>query len=99
MPIIEINIIPIGSPPPSVSKHIRKSLEVLKKEARINYELTAMDTIIEAESLDLLLNIAKKMHLAVFNEKIRRVVTTIKIDDRKDKKSSIKEKIDSVSIN
>jgi uncharacterized protein YqgV (UPF0045/DUF77 family) len=57
-----------------------------------------MCTIIEAESLDLLLNIAKKMHLGIFNEKIRRVMTTTKIDDRRDKKLTIKEKVDSVSI-
>lgn len=71
---------------------------MLKKEKRINYELNAMCTIIEAESLDLLLNIAKKMHLGIFNEKIRRVMTTTKIDDRRDKKLTIKEKVDSVSI-
>jgi len=89
----------MGTPTTSVSKYVRKALKVLKKEKRINYELTAMGTIIEAEALDLLLNTAKKMHLAIFNEKIRRVVTTIKIDDRRDKKSTIKEKVDSVSIN
>ncbi len=96
---MEINIIPIGTQTSSVKKYVGEALKVLKKEKRINYELTAMGTIIEAESLNLLLNIAKKMHLAIFNEKIRRVVTTIKIDDRRDKKSSIKEKVDSVSIN
>ena len=99
MPIMEINIVPMGTPTTSVSKYVRKALKVLKKEKRINYELTAMGTIIEAEALDLLLNTAKKMHLAIFNEEIRRVVTTIKIDDRRDKKSTIKEKVDSVSIN
>ena len=96
---MEINIIPMGTPTSSVSKYVGKALRVLKKEKRINYELTAMGTIIETESLDLLLKIAKKMHLAEFSEKIRRVVTTIKIDDRRDKKSNIKEKVDSVSIN
>ena len=99
MSIMEINVIPIGTPTSSVSKYVTEAVKVLKKEERINYELTAMGTIIESESLDLLLNIAKKMHLAVFSEKtIRRVVTTIKIDDRRDKKSSIKEKVDSVFI-
>ena len=96
---MEINIIPIGTRTSSVKKYVGEALKVLKKEKRINYELTAMGTIIEAEALDLLLNTAKKMHLAIFNEKIRRVVTTIKIDDRRDKKSTIKEKVDSVSIN
>jgi len=56
-----------------------------------------MGTIVEADSLDFLLTLAKKMHQAVLGEKIKRVVTTIKIDDRKDKKISIEEKVRSVN--
>jgi len=37
------------------------------------------------------------MHRAVLSGKINRVVTTIKIDDRKDKKISIEEKVGSVN--
>ena len=97
MPIMEINIIPLGTKTPSVSRYIADALRVLEKEKNITYELTAMGTIVEADSLDLLLSLAKKMHQAVLGEKIKRVVTTIKIDDRKDKKISIKEKVRSVN--
>ena len=97
MPIMEINIIPLGTKTPSVSKYIADALKVLGKEKNIIYELTAMGTIVETDSLDLLLTLAKKMHRAVLSGKINRVVTTIKIDDRKDKKISIEEKIGSVN--
>ncbi len=97
MPIMEINIIPLGTKTPSVSKYIADALRVLEKEKNITYKLTAMGTIVEADSLDLLLSLAKKMHQAVLGEKIKRVVTTIKIDDRKDKKISIEEKVRSVN--
>jgi len=97
MPIMEINIIPLGTKTPSVSKYIADALRVLGKEKNIIYELTAMGTIVETDSLDLLLTLAKKMHRAVLSGKINRVVTTIKIDDRKDKKMSIKEKVSSVN--
>ena len=93
-----INLIPLGTKTPSVSKYVTVALKVLKKEKDLKYELTAMGTIVEAESLDLLLNLAKKMHQAVLSENISRVVTTIKIDDRKDKKSSIEEKIRRVHL-
>ena len=97
MPIMEINIIPLGTKTPSVSKYIADALRVLGKEKNIIYELTAMGTIVETDSLDLLLTLAKKMHQAVLSGKINRVVTTIKIDDRKDKKISIEEKVSSVN--
>lgn len=97
MPIMEINIIPLGTKTPSVSKYIADALRILEKEKNIIYKLTAMGTIIQADSLDLLLTLAKKMHQAVLGEKIKRVVTTIKIDDRKDKKISIEEKVRSVN--
>jgi len=97
MPIMEINIIPLGTKTPSVSRYIADALRVVEKEKNITYKLTAMGTIVEADSLDLLLSLAKKMHQAVLGEKIKRVVTTIKIDDRKDKKISIEEKVRSVN--
>jgi len=97
MPIMEINIIPLGTKTPSVSKYIADALRVLEKEKNITYELTAMGTIVEADSLDFLLTLAKKMHRAVLSGKINRVVTTIKIDERKDKKISIEEKVSSVN--
>ena len=94
---MEINIIPLGTKTASVSRYIADALRVLEKEKNITYKLTAMGTIVEADSLDLLLSLAKKMHQAVLGEKIKRVVTTIKIDDRKDKKISIEEKVRSVN--
>ena len=43
-----------------------------------------------------LLDIAGKMHKVVLSNKIKRVVTTIKIDDQKDKKLTAEGKIKSV---
>ena len=96
MPIMEISIVPLGTETASVSKHVASALEVLKKEKSIKYQLTSMGTIIEAESLDKLLNIAGKMHNKVLKSGIKRVVTTIKIDDRKDKKLSMSAKTKAV---
>ena len=96
MPIMEISVVPLGTKTVSVSKYVASSIEVLKKEKSIKYKLTAMGTIIEADSVGKLLNIAKKMHDKVLNNEIKRVVTTIKIDDRKDKKLTAEGKIKSV---
>jgi len=96
MPIMEIAIVPLGTKTASVSKYIASSIEVLKKEKHIKYNLTSMGTIIEADSSEKLFNIANKMHRKVLSNKVKRAVTTIKIDERKDKKLTAKRKIQSV---
>jgi len=95
MALVEVSIIPLGTPTPSVSQYIAKAVKVLEGEKDIKYELTAMGTIIEGD-LDRVLTLARKMHEAVFNAGIMRVVTTIKIDDRRDKTSSMSSKMESL---
>ena len=96
MPIMEISVVPLGTETASVSKYVAEAVKVLKKQKRIKYQLTSMGTIIEANSVGQLLDIAGKMHRVVIKDKIKRVVTTIKIDDRKDKKLTAKGKIKSL---
>ena len=91
MPIMEINIIPLGTKTPSVSKFIAEAVKVLKREG-LNYELTSMATIVEG-GLNDLFSLAKEMHLATFTQGVKRVVTTIKIDDRRDEPSTMEEKV------
>jgi len=95
MALVEVSIIPLGTPTPSVSQYIAKAVKVLEGEKDIKYELTAMGTIIEGD-LDRVLTLARKMHEAVFNAGTMRVVTTIKIDDRRDKTSSMSSKMESL---
>jgi len=96
MAIMDIGIIPLGTETPSVSKYIAGALKVLESEKNIKYELTAMGTIIEGD-LPLLLSLAQKMHDSAFSAGARRVVTTIKIDDRRDKVTTIESKLEAVN--
>ena len=95
MAIVEVSIIPMGTETPSVSKYIARAVAVLHGEEDIKYEPTAMGTIIEGD-LDRVLVLAKKMHEAVFAAGVMRVVTVIKIDDRRDKISSASSKVESL---
>jgi len=95
MPIMEISILPLGTGRASVSKHIKDALDALKERSDIQYQVTAMGTIIEAGSVNTLLNIAKKMHKSSLAGAAR-IVTSIKIDERKDKKLTIQGKLQSV---
>jgi len=95
MALVEVSIVPLGTETPSVSQYVARAVGVLQSEKDIKYELTAMGTIIEGD-LEHLLTLVRKMHEAVFDAGITRVVTTIKIDDRRDKISGMSSKIESV---
>jgi uncharacterized protein (TIGR00106 family) len=86
MAVMEVSVIPIGIGS-SVSSYVADCIRVLKKE-RVSYELTAMGTNVEGDLKDLV-RVALKMHQVPFSRGAQRVVTTIKIDDRRDKKISI----------
>jgi uncharacterized protein (TIGR00106 family) len=95
MAIVEINIVPLGTSTPSVGRYIADAVEILK-ESGLKYELTSMGTIIEGD-LDEILSLAKKMHETPFFKGVKRVVTTIKIDDRRDMEATSSDKIRSVT--
>ncbi len=95
MAMVEVSIVPVGTPTPSVSQYVARAVQVLRSEPDIKYELTAMGTIIEGD-LERLLTLAGRMHQSAFEAGVMRVVTTIKIDERRDKASSIRSKVESV---
>lgn len=95
MIIAEITVVPIGTKTPSVSKYVIKALDELKKQG-LKPELTAMGTIIEAENISSILKAFEVVHESVFEQGAVRVVTTLKIDERRDKEGTIKQKIHSV---
>ena len=87
MAILEISVVPIGTKGTSLSAYVADCLRILKKE-RVHYELTSMGTNIEGNLRDLM-RIALKMHEAPFKKGVPRVLTTLKIDDRRDKKGTL----------
>ena len=95
MAIAEVSVIPLGTKTASVSQYVARAVRALEQERDIKYETTAMGTIIEGD-LDRILAVVKKMHEGTFGEGVARVLTTVKIDDRRDKAQSMKAKLDSL---
>ena len=87
MAILEISVVPIGTKDTSLSSYVADCIRILKKE-KVRYELTSMGTNIEGDLKDLI-KIALKMHQVPFGKGARRVLTTLKIDDRRDKKGTL----------
>jgi len=95
MAMVEVSVIPLGTKSASVSHFVAAALRVLKDAHGVKYELTPMGTVIEGD-LDVIIDLAKKMHRVTFSSEIKRVVTSIKIDDRSDKPLTMKGKLSSV---
>ncbi len=95
MAIAEISVVPLGTETPSVSKYVARAVKILKQEKDVKYEITPMGTIIEGD-LDKILAVVRKMHEGTFGEGVARVLTTVKIDDRRDRSQDMKEKLNSL---
>lgn len=94
MAIVEVGIVPLGLSTTSLSEQVALVLEPLKRSG-LNYSLTAMGTIIEGD-LEEVMKCVLKMHEIPFHKGMGRVYTTIKIDDRRDKPTTIEGKVHSV---
>lgn len=96
MAIMAISVAPAGLGKTGMSEYVAKALDVLTAETRIRYEIGSMFTTLEGD-LDVLMEVAERMHEAIFEAGADRVGTVIKIDDRRDSEMTMKGKISSVS--
>jgi uncharacterized protein (TIGR00106 family) len=90
--IAEFTIIPIGSGE-SLSPFVAECLKIVKASG-LRYELTATCTIIEGE-YDEVMRVIGECHKKV-RSMSRRVVTSIRIDDREGESNAIERKVRSV---
>jgi len=95
MALMGISVVPVGTGSPSVSQYVAGAVNLLQNEPGIKYELTPMNTVIEGD-LERLLAVAVKMHRSAFAAGAARVVTSISIDERRDKPLSMEGKLRAV---
>ena len=78
---MEIAVYPIGTDNASITKEVSEIFEILDR-CEMTYQITTMGTIIEG-TLDELFEIARELHESVFSDTVKRVITVIKIDDKR----------------
>ena len=93
--IAEVTVVPLGTASTSLSQYVADVENVLKRYPNLKTELTPMSTIIEGE-IDQILKAVREMHETPFLNGAQRVSTRLSLDDRRDKISSMKSKVDSV---
>ncbi len=95
MIIAEITVIPIGTGTPGVSEYVAAAVEELKNLG-LRPQLTAMGTIFESEDIEEVLKAFRAVHESVFKRGAKRVVTSLRIDERRDKRGTMNQKVESV---
>ena len=94
MIIAEISVAPM-SEGTSLSRYVKLSVGALKKTGLKTFS-GPMCTCVEAASLDDILAAVKAAHQAVIDAGAKRVITTLKIDDRRDKAATMETKMTAV---
>jgi len=95
MAVAEITVVPSGVGP-SVSEYVARAQKVIDRHPEVKYQLTPMGTILEGE-LDAILAVIKDVHNSTFDDRAQRVLTLVKIDERRDKTLSMQGKVDAVA--
>lgn len=96
MAIMEVTIVPIGTADTSLSRYVADIHRIVQESPEpIRYELTPMSTILEGDLAELFA-VIRRMHEVPFANGVQRVSTSIKIDDRRDKPSTMESKLKSV---
>ncbi len=93
--IVEIAIDPIGTNSPSVSNYIKVAIDVIKRTG-YKYEVGPMGTSVELPNVEALGKLLQDIHDALYRAGIKRIVTTVRIDDRRDKAETIEYKVNRV---
>lgn len=95
MIIAQVSIAPVGVGV-SLSKYVKKALKVFE-DLNVSVSTNAMATVIECEDMETLFHAIQTAHNAVIDAGAQRVITEIKIDDRRDKNATVAGKLASIN--
>ena len=94
--IAEFSTHPLGEGT-SLSRYVRSALDELRKAKGVRLLVNPMGTVIEANSLQEVFAAVQAAHERVFKEGASRVAFTLTVDDRRDKKRRMEDKVAAVS--
>ena len=92
--IVQFTTTPLGEGV-SVSGFVAEALKEVRRSG-LRFQLTPMSTILEADTLEDAFDVILSAHEAIFKAGAKRVVTDIKIDDRRDEPRKMEDKVEKV---
>ena len=94
----EISIEPIGTSHTSMSKEISAAYSAIRNIMNLKkVTLTPMSTQIESNNLDDIFQAIRVAHNSAKSAGAKRIISTIRIDERLDKQNTLDEKVHSVN--
>jgi uncharacterized protein (TIGR00106 family) len=94
--IAEFSIIPIGQAGSSVGSYVAVAVNALKNVNGLDFEVTPMGTILAAKDLDTIFEAVRQAHEAIIATGVKRVSSTLRIDDRRDKQRTMDDKVKAI---
>jgi len=89
--IVELSVVPIGTGETSVSSYVKAAIKIIE-ETDLDYQVNSMGTCVQGE-WDEIFSTLKAVHDELAKMGCNRIVTTVKIDDRRDKFSTMDAKV------
>ena len=94
--IAEFSIVPVGTGKSSVGRYVAAAVNAFKNTKGLDFEVTPMGTVLAANNLDTIFEAVRQAHEAVLAKGVKRVVSTLRIDDRRDKARTMNDKVKAV---
>jgi uncharacterized protein (TIGR00106 family) len=94
--IAEFSIVPMDLGKTSLGPWVARALTVIGEVPGVRYQLTPMGTIIEAHDLESVMKAVSAAHESLFEMGTSRVLSTLRIDDRRDRPRQMEDKVKSV---
>ncbi len=94
MVVAEVSVVPLGVGT-STSSVVAEAVRSLEGLPGVRWELHAMGTVVEGPP-EAVWEAARRMHEAAFKAGAQRVLTTLRLDDRRDKEASMESKVRAV---
>lgn len=91
--LAEISVFPLDKGAAGLSRYVAGAVKIIE-DSGLNYEIHALGTLIEGPA-DVIFDVIRKCHESVAAQSDR-VVTTVRIDDRRGVQGAIRNKVKSV---
>ena len=89
MACAEISVMPVGIGE-GMSEYVAAAYQVAKK-SELKVELTSMGTVLEGD-VEEIFQLAREMHQVLFDKGAKRVITHLKLDERRDKVQGLEDR-------
>jgi uncharacterized protein (TIGR00106 family) len=92
MLVVEIAVDPVGTGSTSVGGYVEAAVKVIRSYG-YRYQVNPMGTCIEVPSFAALGQLLENIHNELARLGVMRIVTTVRIDDRRDAENSMEKKL------